>query len=213
MIKNIVFDLGGVLFDFNPLEYMELMGFNLEQGQFYQNLIWNSEEWKMLDLGKISYQELINSLCNRNPQYAKDLEYLLKNRTNKYILRQNNKNTKYLKELKKLGFRIYFLSNVSVGDLEYNANNFDIFNFINGGVYSCLCGFGKPSDEIFQKLLTTYNLKAEECVFIDDAKINCEGALKNGIKSIFYQNPEQLQIELDLLIKKENNLSLKSKKS
>lgn len=212
MIKNIIFDLGGVIFDFNPLEYMELMGFSLEQGKLYQNIIWNSKEWHLMDLGKISYEELIESLCKKNPEYAKDLEYLLKNRTNKYILKQNDKNARYVKKLVSLGFRIYFLSNVTAVDLEYNANSFDVFNLISGAVYSCLCGYAKPSDEIFQELLSTYSLNSDECVFIDDLEINCQGALKNGIKSILYQNPEQLQNDLNNLLNIEGSLALKLKK-
>lgn len=213
MTKNIIFDLGGVLLDFHPSEYMKVMGFDLEKGKKYQDIIWGSKEWYFMDIGQMTYEEATSSICKDNPLYAKDLKYLLENRSNKYILKQNEEMYQYVKKLKVLGFKIYFLSNVIADDLEYNSKNFEIFNLIDGATYSCLCGYAKPDDEIYQKLLTTYSLNPVECVFIDDAECNCIAALNNDIPSIVFKNPAQIKTELNSLLNIDDNMSFKFKKT
>lgn len=197
MIKNVIFDLGGVLFDFHPQKYFEVMGLDHIEATRYQNIIWNSMEWHLLDIGKISYTDAINAICEKNPFYANTLRYLLENRSNEHVLTQKEDMLLYLKKLVALEFKIYFLSNVIATDLEYNSKNFEVFNLITGGTYSCLCGYAKPSDEIYQELLRTYNLNPSECVFVDDLDINCKGAINNGIKSILFKDSLQAQKDLD----------------
>ena len=63
VLKNIIFDLGGVLLDFNPLEYIEYLGFSKEEGKLLQSFIWSSTEWKLADINKITYENLINGIC------------------------------------------------------------------------------------------------------------------------------------------------------
>ena len=96
--------------------------------------------------------------------------------------------------------------------MEYNSKYYEIFNLISGATYSCLCGYTKPSNEIYQELLNTYNLKPKECVFIDDVKINCIGALNNGIPSILFKNPPQIQRELNGLLNINDDMTLRLKK-
>lgn len=213
MIKNIIFDLGGVLLDFNPNEYIEKMGYSAKQAKIYEHIIWESKEWHFLDIGLMTYKEAIASLCKSNPSCAEDLRYLLENRTNLYILKQNEEMFEYIKQLKTLGFKIYFLSNVINDDLEYNSKHYEIFNLIDGGIYSCLCGYVKPDDEIYQELLTVYNLNPKECVFIDDIELNCIAAINNGIPSILFKSPAQIQHELNSLLNINDNMSLKLKKN
>ena len=199
-MKNIIFDLGGVLLDFNPLEYIEYLGFSKEEGKLLQSFIWSSTEWKLADINKITYENLINGICKRNKLYEKEIRFILNNKKingNKYILHQNEENYVYIKYLKELGYKIYLLSNTTPFDLEYNKKHYGIFQIIDGAVYSCDVGFAKPDLRCYQALLDIYHLNPKECIFVDDLIINCTMALNLGISTILYENSESLRKNLN----------------
>ena len=75
----------------------------------------------------------------------------------------------------------------------------DFIPYTDGGILSYEVKLIKPEREIYEMLLSRYDLKAEECVFVDDRKRNCEGAEKVGIKAILFENKEQVENELALL--------------
>ena len=94
-----------------------------------------------------------------------------------------------LSDIKQNGGKLFLLSNISIGfaknyviipEIKEVLDNFD------GLVFSGEIGITKPSVEIFEYLLNEYNLKAEECVFIDDRMDNVLGALRVGINGILF---------------------------
>lgn len=200
MIKNIIFDLGGVLMEVNPENYLKYIGFNDEEAQLFKNLIWGSEQWRKGDRGDINYQQITDSICENNPKYYEKLRYALENKDNSFISSEIYENCEYLKELKNRGFKIYFLSNVNKIDLKYNKENFEIFNFIDGAVYSSEIGYAKPEKQCYEILLNTYNLIPEECIFIDDDLANVEVANNIGIHGIHFSDLNKLKQEIETII-------------
>ena len=69
MIKNIIFDLGGVLLDFKPENYLKHIGVNEEEAKLFKKLIWGSEVWFKGDRGDMNYEQLTDSICEHNPKY------------------------------------------------------------------------------------------------------------------------------------------------
>lgn len=136
MIKNIIFDLGGVLIDFKPEKYLKYIGLNDEEIILYKKMIWGSKEWYLGDKGTLSYPKIIEAICKKNPIYSNKLRYILNNKNNDYILFEAQYAYNYLLNFKKQGYNIYFLSNVNKVDLKYDKDHFKIFELIDGAVYS-----------------------------------------------------------------------------
>ncbi len=93
-------------------------------------------------------------------------------------------NVAYIKELKTLGYNVYILSNIPEDDTKY-LRSCGVFDNIDGGVFSYEYKKIKPDPEIFHILLKKYNLKASECLFLDDRKDNVvESASNMGFETI-----------------------------
>jgi len=199
MIKNVVFDLGGVLLDYHVSHYLTHIGLSEEEIKQYKPLIWQSEEWQEGDAGLLSYEEVTDKLCHKYPEYPK-MRYILENKDNDLLLSANNENINYVKELKDKGFKIYFLSNVSKWDLEYDKNKFDLFELADGAIYSCDIFRVKPSIDCYQALFNQYHLVPQECIFIDDNLANVEAANSLGVHGILYSCLEDTKAKIEELI-------------
>ena len=136
MIKNIIFDLGGVLIDFIPEMYLKHIGLNDKEIDLYKKMIWGGKEWYLGDRGILSYSEIIDEICKNNPNYSDKLRCILDNKNNDYILFEAPYAYNYLLGLKNKGYKLYFLSNVNKVDLKYDKKHFKIFELIDGAVYS-----------------------------------------------------------------------------
>lgn len=206
MIKNIIFDLAGVLIDFNVKNYLKHIGIKENEMDLFIKLIWGSEEWLKGDKGDYSPEDTINAICKKNPNYSKQLRYILENKDNHFILSEIPANCLYLKELKDRGFKLYFLSNVNPVDLKYDKDNFSIFDLVDGEVYSCDVGYVKPEKYIYEIILEKYNLIPDESIFIDDNIKNVEAATNIGINSIYHRSLEGTKEEVQKIINKFNDV-------
>ena len=77
MIKNIVFDLGGVLIDFKPERYLEHIGYSEEEVSFFTTMIFWSSEWNEYNSSKYDVGQTKENLIKRNPQYADEIENII----------------------------------------------------------------------------------------------------------------------------------------
>ena len=196
MIKNIILDLGCVLLKYDINYYLASIDIPEEEHATYKKLIWASEEWQTGDSGTITYEEIIERLCNKYPLDAK-IKYILENKNNDILLSEMPESIDYIKDLKRRGYKIYFLSNISKWDKEYNIKRFDFFKLQDGAIYSCDINYIKPAKEYYYALLDKYNLKAEECIFIDDTKVNVESANEIGIKGILFDNIDNVKKKVE----------------
>lgn len=164
MIKNIIFDLGGVILQNSPITIMDhlkidSLHYNLIYKHFFSNL-------SILDKGYISLEEYL-SKCN--------LPIMLKNKY-KQILFHYYKYRKYnddiieiINILKENKYKIYILSNNNKETYNFLIHQ-DIFKNIDGWIISCNYHICKPEKEIYNILLEKHHLKNSECFFIDDNK-------------------------------------------
>lgn len=199
-MKNIVFDLGGVLIDFKPERYLEHIGYSEEEVSFFTAMIFWSSEWSEYNSSKYDARQTKENLIKRNPQYASEIENIFNKIDYQYILFEKKDTVHYLKELKSRGYRIYLLSDLSIDSYNYNKQ-FDFFNDVIGGVYSFEVGSTKPNKKNYETLLSKYQLIPEETIFIDDRLENVKVADNCGIHGIQFTTLEDVKEQITILEK------------
>lgn len=177
MIKNIIFDLGNVIINFNIKNIIKQ--FTESEFQYVYDQIFHAPEWTLLDLGEITFKEAMQIINERN-NYKYDnitknfLSELLK------CLSINSDTIDIAKKLKNNGYNIFVLSNMPNEIFEYYKNH-EFFSLCDGIIISAHEHIKKPDEKIFKILLNKYNLKAEETLFIDDDDTNRSYAVANKL--------------------------------
>ena len=199
MIKNIVFDLGRVLVDYNPISYMEQLGLSSEIIDKLSNIIFHSQEWVDYDSGKLLHNtDIANKLVLEHPEVGKEIKLVLKDDwVTIHTLREDM--AQFLVSLKERGYNIYILSNLSIDSYGF-ISQYEFFKYIDGGVYSYEEKVSKPDENIYNALLEKYSLIPEETVFIDDSPKNIEGAIKLGINGIIHNDIDSTKIALEQML-------------
>jgi HAD superfamily hydrolase (TIGR01509 family) len=199
MIKNIVFDLGNVLISFKPSDYLDKTGYPEEAKRIILNDVFSSREWWLIDNGDLSTGEAIEKIASRSAMKKEEIASVFDLRTE--ILFPLAGNIILLPELKKQGFKLYYLSNFPDDIFDEVVNRYDFFKYFDGGIISSRVKTSKPDKKIFEILLGKFSLNAEECLFIDDIEINANAASSTGMKGLFFNDPDNLKglIEAEIL--------------
>ena len=97
----------------------------------------------------------------------------------------------WVKELKQKGYRVLYLSNFSRKAEIECAHTLTFLPYMDGGIMSYRYHQIKPQPEIYDTLIREYELKPEECVFLDDRSDNCEAARAKGMHAIVFTTREE----------------------
>ena len=188
MYKNIIFDLGGVMVDFDPKTYLVDRFCNAEVEEQVSQLTFESEEWKLLDAGLITRSEANLRMLARAKEYGRAFEVQGVLDDWMHILRPRRRMQELVRKLKSRGYCVYYLSNIPEDVLEFLTER-DLKGLFDGGVASCEVHINKPDPRIYKALLDKYQLKAVESVFIDDRLENVQAAFRLG----FFKHPDEGQ--------------------
>lgn len=183
MYKSIIFDIGGVLVDFDPKAYLVDRLCNAEMEEKVYDLTFGSEEWQLLDAGKLSRYDGNQRMLEhaRAEGCAFEVQGVLDDWM--HILRPRLRMLELVRRLKNHGYCVYYLSNIPQDVLELLTERGVLTQF-DGGVASCEVQVNKPDPQIYKALLKKYQLKASECVFIDDRLENVQAAFALGFAGI-----------------------------
>ncbi len=191
MYRNIIFDLGGVVVDFTPREFLvdHFMNEKLEN-QLY-DITFGSDEWIELDAGLLSREECSRIMLEKGRAIGREYEVRIILNDWYDMLHTKDDTVQLIKRLKKRGYGIYYLSNISydVLDLLHQRRFWQLFD---GGIASCDVKLTKPDLRIYHALLAKYGLNAAECIFIDDNTANAAAAFDCDITGIHFKNSRAL---------------------
>lgn len=182
MIKNIIFDLGNVIINYNQKKIINNFTEKEEEIKYIYDEIFHAPEWTLMDLGDITNDEAIEIINKRNKfKYEKLTQEFLHEWHKKQPI--NRDIVEIAKILKNNGYNLFVLSNMANQTYEYFKND-EFFSLCTGIVISAHEHVKKPDEKVYRLLLDRYNLNAEECLFIDDddSGKNYETANKIGIK-------------------------------
>lgn len=202
MIKNIVFDIGNVLVDFGWKPFFEK--FNLSDETFNRivKATVYSPLWSEIDRGVLSEDEVLEGFIKNDPEIEDTIRKLYENFDG--LLKQYEYTKGMIIDLQQQGYKVYCLSNMSYKATRECAKDLNFLDILDGYVLSCDVKMIKPEKGIYEYFLKKYNLKAEECIFIDDLERNIEGAKACGMHGIVFKDLKSMKAELDEIIESEN---------
>jgi putative hydrolase of the HAD superfamily len=206
-IKNIIFDLGGVIINLDILK--TISDFNKLSNEAFEAIYTQAHQNPVFDLfdkGLISESEFFFELQRITKSNASINE--LKKVWNSMLLDFPSNRLELLKKLKPK-YRLFLLSNTNethvtkFENILYNHYQFkNLEPFFEKVYYSCRMKMRKPDSEIFEFVLHENGLNAHETLFIDDSIQHIEGALKTGINAHLLAKEKEVEIllkELNLI--------------
>ncbi len=178
-LKNIVFDLGGVVFmrDMAKCTQEFIDFFSFVRGEVMPRF------WNEYDRGTLSKVETIDHLMERSGFDREKCTALV----DEAIAKQDavRPTEVLIEELKASGYRLYVLSNMSREFIDF-LRRIPVYRHFDGEVVSCEEGLCKPEAAIYRRLLTRYTLIPDETLFIDDRRENVEAAEREGIHGFHF---------------------------
>lgn len=190
MIKNIIFDIGGVIFDDSTENINSIFGENSKElcKKVY------GQPFKDCMLGNLEVSDYIETFKD-DSDYEK-IKYILDKKNLHISYPLIKENFDYISKLKKKGYNLYILSNITRESYEYIKNTIDIDEFFIGGIYSFKEKMIKPDRQIYELIVNRYNLSKDETIFFDDKQKNVDVACEFGIKSILFKTIKDIENNL-----------------
>lgn len=190
MIKNIIFDVGGVIFDDKNNNLKEKFKLSIDEAKEITNITFGNN-FKDCMLGNVSVSKYLEDMKIKYPNIKDKIEYLLD--SNLYYETFPLKKDVYdvVVDLYKKGYNLYILSNNTEDSFKYVSSIIDM-NMFKGFVSSYQEHLIKPGEEIYELIINRYNLVKEETIFFDDSSKNVLKGNELGIKSIKFNSVEDI---------------------
>ncbi|MFM7428522.1 MAG: HAD family hydrolase [Flammeovirgaceae bacterium] len=194
-INTVIFDLGGVLIDWNPRYlYRKIFKTEEEINWFLENVCtpeWNDQQ----DAGR-SFEEATEELVAKFPEHELAI-CAWYGRWHETINGRIHETVALLKEIKESKkYKLYALTNWSAETFPWALDNFEFLHWFEGIVVSGVEKSRKPFPDFYQILFDRYQINPAQAIFIDDNLKNVEGALRLGLPTIHFQSAEQVRLEL-----------------
>ena len=197
-IRNIVFDLGRVLVDFEPERCLTALGFSEAAKQAFRTKIF-SGVWESCD--RIPYEgEEIKILFKRLlPGFEREVDQMWDEGLPD-ITRVMPFTETWLKALKDRGYHVYILSNYGKRAFEINSPKYGFLSLTDGGLISYEVQLIKPEAEIYQTLCRRCGIRPQESVFLDDRAENVAAAVRLGFSGLVFRDYESASAQLESLL-------------
>lgn len=193
-ITAVVFDIGGVLLDWDPRYlYRQLIADPEQLDDFLDRIC--TRQWHLAhDLGEDTEQSC-RELAARYPEQA-ELIMAWSDRGEEMIGGVLTQTVELLGELSSADVRCFVLSNMEPDKFVLRRTRYEFFDLVEGCVISGLEGVAKPDQKIFEILLSRYGLDPAETIFIDDQPANVAAAAELGVVAIQFTTAAQLRNDL-----------------
>jgi putative hydrolase of the HAD superfamily len=187
-IKVVLFDLGNVLVDFNHKRSAErISGFCARSPLEIYNLFFDSQITVVFEQGKIDPQEFyfqVKEMLDLKLSYDSFVPIW----NDIFFLSARNRKVYALLNLLKADYQTALLSNINILHYEYLKKNFPVFDVFHKLFFSYELGLAKPDKLIYQKVISSLGVSAEEIFYTDDRPELVESAASLGIKSFIFRD-------------------------
>lgn len=196
-ISYVVFDIGGVLIDWNPRHLFRKVFKSEEEMEWFLSNICTSE-WNVQQDGGKLFSVATAELSAKYPEYS-DKIAIYYGRWTEMLGGEIEDTVKILRELKSAGMPLYALSNWSHEAFPVAYQRYDFMKEFDGLVVSGYEKLIKPDHAIYRVLMERYSINPAESVYIDDNKANADAAGELGFHSIHFRSADQLRSDLRTL--------------
>jgi putative hydrolase of the HAD superfamily len=191
---NIVFDLGGVVFNWQPDKIIGHVFENPVIQRLVKTEIFEHADWVALDRGTLDFDQAVDRGAERTGLPQREIERLLN--AVPASLTPIHDTIELIRSIRNLDHKLFVLSNMQFESIAYLEEQYDIWDLFDGIVISCRIQKVKPESEIYKHLLSEHQLNAAETVFIDDMSENLDAASLLGIQTIQFINAAQCRQDL-----------------
>ncbi|MEY4507093.1 MAG: hypothetical protein RL297_1671 [Pseudomonadota bacterium] len=201
MSQDLVFDLGGVVFRWQPLVLLqELFPERVRSeaearewaSQIFQTFA-PEADWALFDMGQIEPEPLAKRIAQRTGLAEADVRHLIANIPPH--LQPIPGTVDLMHALKAQGHRLYYLSNMPAGYADHLVRVNPFFSLFDDGIFSAHVQQIKPLPDIFATAQTRWPLRGQP-VFIDDVQHNIDAAERHGWQGIRFETPQQVRADL-----------------
>lgn len=199
MIKNLIFDFGKVLVDYDFDQFFNRYFTDEKKRDAAISLLTTEELQSTLDREEKPFDETMQDLISKHTEYKDEIETFF-TRYPDIIIGEIPGMRQLMTQLKAEGYKLYGLSNWSKKVYLTMEQYKEIFGLLDGYVISSEEKLIKPEPAIYQRLFQKFGIKPEECVFADDKMENIEGSRSQGMEAILFHNAEQYEKELRTLL-------------
>ncbi len=194
-MKNIIFDIGNVLVDWDWPAYVNRLFDDKKVIDALNEGYWRNNLWQEMDRGAISQQTIHRELLETAGEYRDAIE-LAYQRLGECV-RLFDYTEPWIDELHAAGYRVYYLSNYSDYLIHQNPEALRFTEKMEGGIFSCYVKLIKPDLAIYDTLCKKYDLIPAESLFIDDKYINIVAAKEYGMHAIRFMGYEETRPVID----------------
>ena len=199
MIRNIVFDISNVLAPFRFKEFLSEKGFDAAMIKRIIEASAMTPYWTEYERGKLTYEEAIEAFLSVDPDIREELHKAYDSCSG--IMGRYDYTEEWIDALKDAGYKLYCITNFTPAGYEQCYDCISFIERFDGCIFSFREGIAKPDPEIYMTLLRRYDLKAEECVFIDDTEENVLSAENLGFAGIVFTGYEDAIARLGEILK------------
>lgn len=198
MIRNLIFDFGKVLVDYDYFFILDQIFTTHEQSlDFYRHLM--DDKWnERLDRETRTFWQIIGDMQEAMPQWHDEIRQFGERYT-EFVLGEIAGMHDLLVRMKAEGYRLYGLTNWC-SRVHETMGQYDIFKLLDGRIVSSEEHMVKPEREIYDLTCRKFGLKASECVFADDKIENVEAARDYGMYAVWFKDATQYERELRAII-------------
>jgi putative hydrolase of the HAD superfamily len=193
-VRNVIFDLGGVVFDWNPDHIVARVQPAPQLRAALREALFGHADWRLFDRGTLTESELIDRLQRRIGATQQEVEVILDAVRDSLV--EKPETLELIRSLQRQGTPLYCLSNMPESIYTHLRERYNFWDVFSGIVISGQVQMMKPEPEVFRHLLETYNLHAEESVFIDDLPANIQSARQVGLHTVWFKDAAQCRREL-----------------
>lgn len=196
-IQTMIFDLGGVLIDWNPRYlFRKILQDEKEVEYFLKHIC--TDEWNAAQDAGRPFHEAVTLLQAQHPQYA-DLIAAYHRRWDETLGEANGETVEILREVKNSGRPVYALTNWSAETFPVARKKFGFLQWFDGIVVSGEEKMKKPDPAIFHLLLERYKIDPGTALYIDDVEANITAARQVGLTAIHFLSARELRKALHQL--------------
>lgn len=191
---NLVFDLGGVVFTWEPEAIIASVFSDPEVQAKVRSEIFRHQDWLELDRGALDPEEAIRRASDRTGLPPSEVYRLMRRVPEALIPIPGTLDL--MCRLRARGHKLYCLSNMHEASIDCLEGKYSFWDIFDGIVISSRIRMIKPEPGIYRHLLERFGLAAGETIFIDDTEANLRSAERLGIRTVKFENAEQCECEL-----------------